>query len=83
MTGCYNFVQKMPKAPEPLAERLGQNRPNNTPPSPELLSQRLSKLEKVKAETSNDMPKKAKYGDMPAPPKLLGNYSFMNQKHPS
>ena len=81
MTGCYSFVQKMPKAPEPLAERLGQDRQNNTPPSPELLSQRLSKLAKEKGDNSNvPIQKKTMYGDMPPPPKLLGKYSFMSQK---
>ena len=82
MTGVYSIVQKIPKAPEPLAERLLADKQNNTPPTPELLSERLSKLAKEKGNNSNAVvQKRTMYGDMPPPPKLFGNYSFTNREN--
>lgn len=82
MTGVYSIVQKIPKAPEPLAERLLADKQNNTPPTPELLSERLSKLAKEKGNNSNaPVQKRTMYGDMPPPPKLFGNYSFTNREN--
>lgn len=79
MTGVYSIVSKMPKAPESLAEKLLQDKQNNTPPEPELLSDRLSRL------GDNTAQKRTLHGDMPPPPKLFGKYSWMNKEnsHPS
>ena len=85
MTGVYSIVPKMPKAPDSLAERLLQDKQNITPPTPELLSDRLKKLAVSKGDNSKAPGQKwsTKWtsNEMPKPPKLLGNYSWMNNEN--
>ena len=77
----FKFSQSqanMPAAPVPLAQRLVENKENATPPEPEMLSQRISKvtLEKHK-QTPKEHSVPIVDDGMPRTPTLLGKYDFL------
>lgn len=84
MTGVYriNPAMKPPSFNKALKSELVavENKENATPPEPEMLTNRISrlKLEKeVEPELDFELKQTKIMNDMPASPKLLGNYEFL------
>ncbi|OWF45024.1 spindle and kinetochore-associated protein 3-like [Mizuhopecten yessoensis] len=85
LTHNFQSFRGLSHAPVPkfesLAERLGQNLPSETPPTPDMLTTRLDQL---KAERSSHKPKTtygtlSSHGDLDSP-QLLGTYNFRTSK---